>query len=119
MFSKSLNSLYCVYKYGDKVLSENAAATKLAARAEAPDILVSGRGARRTRRSVLSSSVGVTGLGLHPESGRPEPAAGADPLTHFLCAAPAHCQEEPLVQGKKRGEREGGGREGGEGEFRG
>jgi len=55
---------------------------------------------------VLSSSVGATGLGLHPERSRPEPVAGADPLTHFLSAAPSALPRRASGAGKeKRGAR--------------
>lgn len=41
---------------------------------------------------------GVAGLGLHSQLSLPAPAASNDPLTHFLPAAPAACQGEPLLE---------------------
>lgn len=47
----------------------------------------------------------VIGLKLHLERSQPEPVAWADPLTHFLSPAPAHCQGQPLVEEKRESER--------------
>lgn len=58
------------------------------------------------RWRLLSHSVGVIGLKLHLERSQPEPVAWADPLTHFLSPAPAHCQGEPLVEKKRETKRD-------------
>lgn len=47
--------------------------------------------------------IGVIGLQSRPERSQPEPVAWADPLTHFLSPAVAHCQGEPLMEGRKEG----------------
>lgn len=55
---------------------------------------------------VQRGSEGVTVLRLHWEHSLPAPAAWNDLLTHFLPAAPADCQGEPLLEDEGESKRE-------------
>lgn len=57
----------------------------------------------RSQLHVQKGSEGVAGLRLHQECSLPAPAASNDPLTHFLPAAPAACQGEPLLEDDRGG----------------